>query len=78
MKVKDNEVMMIVGKVPILQLSVTGTSLTLNWLDQTWQQWEYLQNSEEFSKLITTANERLAKSTASNSKGKGKGPGRSE
>ena len=76
-KVKDSEMMMTVGKVPVLQVSVTGTSLTLNWLDQTWQQWEDLQKSEEFSKLITNANERLAKSMASNTKGKGKGPGRS-
>ena len=73
-KVKDEEMLMKVGGVPVVQASVVDFKVVLIWFDDTWKQWRELQDSSELTQLIATANDKLAKSAASQTKGKGKGP----
>ena len=75
MKDEDTEKLLLtVGQVPILKVCVCDSKLKLTWLDKACEQWPELQNSGELIKLIEIANEKPAKSAASQNEGKGKCP----
>ena len=72
-KVKDDDLSMSVGGVPVLTTSVKETSLHIDWKDDTWREWTELVSSNEFKSLVETANEKLSKASTGPLKGKGKG-----
>ena len=73
-RVNEEELTMTVGRVLVLSTSIMDGTLKLHWLDDAWNAWTELQESQEVQQLIETANEKFSKAGAMNSKGKGKGP----
>ena len=70
----DDELTMTVGGVPVLSTSAESGALKLKWTDPSWESWTDLQDSAELRKLVDSANDKIAKAKAAQSKGKGKGP----
>ena len=60
----------------ILKAKVENFTLSLQWLDGEWQQWQELQDDNDVKTMQAETQQRLdrAKGAASDSKGKGKGP----
>ena len=76
-KVDDQKLTMEVCRATVLAVTIVEGAIKLDWQDETWKNWEELQDSPELKELIATANDKIAKSAAAQIKGKGKGPDRS-
>ena len=64
-----------IAGIAILHVEVDTFDFKLNWLDQSWKQWEDLTQDPKFLELIKIAEDKLAKAKAfANQKGKGNGP----
>ena len=73
-QVKEEELMMKVGRVPVMKATVNQGKMEVEWLDDGWKNWDELQKSEKWKELIRKAEESLDKASAWKGKGKGKGP----
>ena len=72
-RVKDDNLTMTIEKKPILAATTCSDQVRLDWLDQTWQEWKELQDSNELKLLIDRANETLKTAASKRTKGEGKG-----
>ena len=64
------------GREEVLTAAVREFKLELKWSTGEWEQWQELQESEEFAKVKEGAKATLDNAKEYNSKGKGKGPGK--
>ena len=74
MKVDDQNMALKINRVPVLVVNIQDGKINLDWLDGRMRTWKELQESPELLKLIETADGKLSKSAAAQSRGKGKGP----
>ena len=57
----------------VASAAVNKDRLSIQWIDQTWETWEELQQAPELKKLFEVANSRLAEAVKRRAKGIGKG-----
>ena len=62
-----------VGGQEVLKVEVEQFQLKLNWIDDTWAQWQQLTSHDDFKALVATNEEKLIAAQKRMDKGKGKG-----
>ena len=60
-KVDDTAAIMRIGRTAVVEASISQGRVKLDWSSEDWKKWRELQESPELHKLVTTANERMAK-----------------